>query len=156
MYPPGAKMQHPNGMRFTAFDQSGETFEQRTFFSIGGGFIVEDGRDVSSEMPQAAIPFPFHSGHELLATAHVNEITISQLMLENECALARDRAAQAGQSPAEYVRSGSIDRIWSVMQGCVERGIAGRRNFARRPQRPGRRARVAWRSACARRKPTES
>jgi L-serine dehydratase len=123
MYPPGAKMQHPNGLRLTAFDAAGETLVQRTFFSIGGGFIVEDGREASSEKPQAAIPFPFHSGHELLATAHANELTISQLMLENECALAREAAAGAGMSPVEFVRAG-IDRIWAVMQGCVERGIA--------------------------------
>jgi L-serine dehydratase len=123
MYPPAAKMRHPNGMRFTAFDDAGETLEQRTFFSIGGGFIVEDGREASSEKPQAAIPFPFHSSHELLTTAHANELTISQLMLENECALARKAANDAGQSPVEFVRAG-IDRIWAVMQGCVERGIA--------------------------------
>ena len=123
MYPPGATIHHPNGMRFTAFDQAGETLVLRTFFSIGGGFIVEDGRDASREKPQAAIPFPFHSGHELLQTAHANQITISQLMLENECALAREAATEAGQSQVEFVRAG-IDRIWSVMQSCVERGIA--------------------------------
>ncbi len=123
MYPPGAKLQHPNGLRLTAFDAAGETLVQRTFFSIGGGFIVEDGREASSDKPQAAIPFPFHSGHELLQTAHANELTISQLMLENECALAREAAEEAGQSPVEFVRAG-IDRIWAVMQGCVERGIA--------------------------------
>jgi len=119
----GAKLQHPNGLRLTAFDEAGETLVQRTFFSIGGGFIVEDGREASSDKPQAAIPFPFHSGHELLQTAHANELTISQLMLENECALAREAAEEAGQSPVEFVRAG-IDRIWAVMQGCVERGIA--------------------------------
>jgi L-serine dehydratase len=59
----------------------------------------------------------------LLQTAHANELTISQLMLENECALAREAAEEAGQSPVEFVRAG-IDRIWAVMQGCVERGIA--------------------------------
>jgi L-serine dehydratase len=123
MVPPGAVMQHPNGLRLTAFDQAGETLDQRTFFSIGGGFIVEDGHDAASEKPQAAIPFPFHSGHELLATAHANELSVSQLMLENECALAREAATEAGKSPVEFVRAG-IDRIWAVMQGCVVRGIA--------------------------------
>ncbi len=123
MFPPGTKMQHPNGIRFSAFDAAGEKLTQRTFFSIGGGFIVEDGGDASAGNPQAAIPFPFHSSHELLTTAHANELTISQLMLENECALAHEAADLAGQSPVELVREG-IDRIWAVMQGCVERGIA--------------------------------
>jgi L-serine dehydratase len=84
---------------------------------------VEDGREASSDKPQAAIPFPFHSSHELLTTAHANELSISQLMLENECALAREAADEACKSPVEFVRAG-IDRIWAVMQGCVERGIA--------------------------------
>ena len=39
----------------------------------------------------APIPFPFHSAAELLATAHANELSISQLMLENECALVAHR-----------------------------------------------------------------
>jgi L-serine dehydratase len=120
MFPPGAQTQHPNGLRLTAYDAAGEPMNQRTFFSIGGGFIVEDGATHSTDKQQTAIPFPFHSAAELLALAHAHELSISQLMLENECALA---AHDADKSPVEIVRSG-IDRIWQVMQACVERGIA--------------------------------
>ncbi len=49
MFPPGAQMQHPNGLRLTAFDAAGAAIDQRTFFSIGGGFIVEDGAEPGSE-----------------------------------------------------------------------------------------------------------
>ncbi len=120
MFPPGALTQHPNGMRLTAFDAAGTVLDQRTFFSIGGGFITEDALDASAEKRQAAIPFPFHSAAELLATAHANELSISQLMLENECALA---AHEAERAPVEVVRQG-IERIWKTMQDCVARGIA--------------------------------
>ncbi|MGB6686395.1 MAG: L-serine ammonia-lyase [Terracidiphilus sp.] len=123
MFPPGAHMQHPNGIRLTAFDASAEQIAQRTFFSIGGGFIVEDGAADSSVAPiqnEEKIPFPFHSAAELLATAEAHELSISQLMLENECALVRRDASQA---PVEAVREG-IDRIWQTMTGCIERGIA--------------------------------
>jgi L-serine dehydratase len=120
MFPPGARTQHPNGLRLTAFDATSAVIDERTFFSIGGGFITEDGVDPSTEKRQATIPFPFHSAAELLATAHANELSISQLMLENECALADRESARA---PVEVVREG-IERIWQVMQGCVERGIA--------------------------------
>jgi L-serine dehydratase len=79
----------------TAFDAAGAIIAQRTFFSIGGGFITEDGEADRSVLrgatSKAAIPFPFHSAAELLATAHANELSISQLMLENECALASPR-----------------------------------------------------------------
>jgi L-serine dehydratase len=141
--PPGAHTQHPNGLRLTAFDQSGTVLFERTYFSIGGGFIVEDGADAKAEKCQFAIPFPYHSAAELLATAEANEISISQLMLENECALA---ARDDLRSPVEVVREG-IDRIWKVMRGCVERGMAaegtlpGGLNVVRRAHRMAARLR---------------
>jgi len=119
MFPPGARIEHPNGLRLTALDAAGAALSQRTFFSIGGGFIVEDGAQPSSEKKQSPIPFPFHSAAELLATAHANELSISQLMLENECALAERDPERA---PVEVVRDG-IERIWQAMQSCVQRGI---------------------------------
>ncbi|MFZ0746811.1 MAG: L-serine ammonia-lyase [Terracidiphilus sp.] len=123
MFPPGAHMQHPNGVRFTAYDAKGATVDERTFFSIGGGFIVEDGADASGEKAATTVPFPFHTAAELLATAQANELSISQLMLENECALLNPAAHDAGRAPVEIVREG-IDRIWHTMQDCVQRGIA--------------------------------
>jgi L-serine dehydratase, iron-sulfur-dependent, single chain form len=126
MYPPGAHMQHPNGMRLIAFDGVGGVVEQRTFFSIGGGFITEDSAAVSADYPSGAVheaavvPFPFRSAAELLSIANANELTISQLMLENECALVQ---GDAGLAPVEAVREG-VDRIWKVMKDCVVRGIA--------------------------------
>jgi L-serine dehydratase len=126
MVPPGAQTQHPNGLRLTAFDPTGRVVEQRTFFSIGGGFITEDsapGSDGTQSSPDqrlATVPFPFHSAAELLATAQANELSISQLMLENECALV---TRNAEQSPVEQVREG-IDRLWAAMRDCVARGIA--------------------------------
>ncbi len=123
MHPPGAENQHPNGLRLTAFDAVGALVDRRTFFSIGGGFIAEDGVAQSADAHQAEIPFPFHSAAELLATAQANELSISQLMLENECALAKHAAGGREQAPAEAVRAG-IGRIWKTMQDCIERGIA--------------------------------
>ena len=126
MFPPGAHMHHPNGLRLTAFDAAGGILVQRTFFSIGGGFVTEDaapsaaGVAATADKGGSVVPFPFHSAAELLATAEANELSISQLMLENECALA---APSSEQAPVEVVRDG-IDRIWAAMQNCVKRGIA--------------------------------
>jgi L-serine dehydratase len=123
MFPPGAQTQHPNGLRLTAFDSAGAVINQRTFFSIGGGFIVEDGAVQSADKQEAVIPFPFHSAAELLATAQANELSISQLMLENECALVKFSGLHQNRAPVEVVREG-IERIWQTMQDCVQRGIA--------------------------------
>jgi L-serine dehydratase len=120
LFPPGAITQHPNGLRLKAYDADGGVIRERTFFSIGGGFITEDGVDASTGSKQKEIPFPFHNAAELLATAQANELSISQLMLENECALVSGNAEQA---PIEIVRDG-IDRLWQTMQACVRRGIA--------------------------------
>jgi L-serine dehydratase len=121
--PPGAKIDHPNGMRLQALDAAGSLLEERTYFSIGGGFIVEDGAPAGSLAEAAGIPFPFHSAAELLRVAQANELPISQLMLENECALAAQRMeGQGSETPLEHVRAGIL-RIWATMQGCVERGM---------------------------------
>jgi L-serine dehydratase len=126
MFPPDAQIQHPNGLRLTAYDAAGVVVDERTFFSIGGGFITEDGatefaeRALFAENQRPTIPFPFHHATELLATAHANEVSISQLMLENECALVPHGS---GLAPVEVVREG-IEHIWQVMQACVRRGIA--------------------------------
>jgi L-serine dehydratase len=120
MYPPGAVTQHPNGVRFKAFNGEGSVLTERTFFSIGGGFITEDGIDPAGQTKQQEIPFPFHSAAELLATAHGHDLSISQLMLENECALV---ARDGEQAPVAVVRE-RIDGIWEAMQRCVQRGMA--------------------------------
>jgi L-serine dehydratase len=143
MFPPGATTRHPNGLRLTAFDAADSVIDRRIFFSIGGGFIVEDGVDSFDNKQRSSIPFPFHSAAELLSLAQLNSLSISQLMLENERALVpRDSA----QPPVEVVKQG-IEHIWQVMQGCVERGIAaegilpGGLNVRRRARRLSERLR---------------
>jgi L-serine dehydratase len=129
MFPPGARMQHPNGLRITAFDVDHSILAQCIYFSIGGGFIAEEGAaDRSSREPEALLPFPFHSAAELLETARVHELSIDRVMLANECA--RLRAIDPNASGASLdahiearVRAG-IERIWQTMQACVERGMA--------------------------------
>jgi len=121
MFPPGAKTQHPNGVRFTAFDAAGAAVDQRTFFSVGGGFIVEDGADAqASGMSEKQVPYPFHSAAELLAAAEANGLSIAELMMANERALL---GGSEGNAAAEQVSTG-IDRIWATMKQCIERGVA--------------------------------
>jgi L-serine dehydratase len=115
MLPPNAKTQHPNGMRFTAFDQNGETLAAETYFSIGGGFIMADSEGATNPpvISIAALPYPFKSAADLLAIASGKHLTIWQVMLANECAL----------RPESEVRAG-IAHIWQVMQACIDRGVA--------------------------------
>ncbi len=114
MFPPGSATQHPNGVKFAAFDAKGEPLLERVYFSIGGGFLVADGETpVPSEAAATPIPHPFSSAAELLASAAANRLSIAELLLANESVF----------RPKEQVRAGIL-RIWSVMQACVERGMA--------------------------------
>jgi L-serine dehydratase len=118
MLPPGARTQHPNGVRFTASDEAGQMLRTGTFFSIGGGFILADGEDpadlsrASGAGAETALPYRFSSAAELLQKAHAAGLAIWELMLANESALRSEEEVRAG-----------ILRIWSVMQGCIERGM---------------------------------
>src|ERR1035438_5962709 len=101
---------HPNGLRFTALDASGVVIHTRVYYSVGGGFVVEDGESRSTT-PGLEPAHPFHSGNELLANCRDAGLSVSQVMMENERTWRSDAA----------IRQGLLE-IWSVMQACVRRG----------------------------------
>ena len=91
MYPDPAVASHPNGMRFTAFDNTGATLAEEVFYSIGGGFIVSEAERTAEATTSARkVPYPFRSAADLLATAKQHNLTIAELMLANEVALLND------------------------------------------------------------------
>lgn len=113
MLPPGARMEHPNGMRFQAWNASGATLLASIYFSTGGGFIVRDGEDVNASAAAAAVlPFPFASAAELLSMAEAQGMTIAEIMFANECSV----------RPPEVVRAG-VMAIWATMRTCMDRGM---------------------------------
>jgi L-serine dehydratase len=125
MVPPEARTQHPNGLRLTAYDAAGQSLDQRTFFSIGGGFIIEDGATaITADDPQVQLPYPFHSAAELLAIAHQHALSIAQVMFANECARQRANQPDTRDEAIEVQIRTGIDTIWQTMKDCIERGIA--------------------------------
>lgn len=105
---------HPNGMTFAALNAAGAFLDAATYYSVGGGFVVDEtatGHDRIKE-DDTVLPYPFDSGDELLTICKATGMSISQVMLENE---------QALRSEAE-IRAGLL-RIWNVMQDCVRRGV---------------------------------
>jgi L-serine dehydratase len=106
---------HPNGMRLYAFGAQGEALLEKTYYSVGGGFIIsqtEAGQPALVPDTQA-LPYPFTTGDELLQRCRDSGMGIAQVMWHNELVW-RDATA---------VRSGLL-HIWSTMQACVRRGIA--------------------------------
>lgn len=104
---------HPNGMRFTALDDAGQTLRQGEYYSVGGGFIVDAEQMASDSMPEdaVALPHPFTTAEELLAACERTGLSIAGVMLANEAAFRPEAETRA-----------SLLRIWEVMQGGVERG----------------------------------
>ncbi|MBL0163396.1 MAG: L-serine ammonia-lyase [Xanthomonadales bacterium] len=105
---------HPNGMRFSAFDADANELATRDYYSVGGGFVVNADeaavdRIVADTTP---LPYPYHSGDELLAICARTGKTIAQVVLENE---------KSWRSEAD-VRAGLLT-IWKAMQSCVARGM---------------------------------
>lgn len=111
---------HPNGMTFTAW-AGDDVVVERTFYSIGGGFVVEHGDDGHpAVVPDSTpVPFPFRTGAELLGHCVDNRMSIPEVTMANEVSLRSEDPARA----QERVREGLL-HIWEVMHGCVERGCS--------------------------------
>jgi L-serine dehydratase len=104
---------HANGMRFSAYDEQGEALQTRVYYSVGGGFVVDESAsdgDVVVDDP-TPVKYPFSTAEELLAQCEEHGLSISSLMLTNEL---------AWRSEAE-IRS-ELLALWEVMQACIDRG----------------------------------
>ena len=110
---------HANGLHFVAVDDDGNELLSRTYYSVGGGFVVSeevaaDGSALKRIAPDTTIlPLPFHSGAELLEQCQANRLSIAQVMRANERHWRGDGEIDAG-----------LGNIWHVMQACVVRGLA--------------------------------
>ncbi len=104
---------HPNGMIFRAFDSAGLQVRSREYYSVGGGFVIDEQAAGDDRIVEDAttLPYPFHSAAELLQHCTAHGLPISQLMLANEAAWRPEAETRAG-----------LLRIWQVMQDCVKAG----------------------------------
>ncbi|WP_111496220.1 L-serine ammonia-lyase [Marinobacter bohaiensis] len=105
---------HPNGMRFSASDGSGNLMIERTYYSVGGGFVVDDsaaGADRIVE-DQTPLPYPFKTAAALIEQCDTHGLSIADIMLANEQVWRSESAIREG-----------ILTIWAVMQECVQNGI---------------------------------
>ncbi|MGB0938339.1 MAG: L-serine ammonia-lyase [Colwellia sp.] len=109
---------HANGMTFKAFE--GDTvISEKTYYSIGGGFIVED-CDFEKEKDKALSlhsnikrPHLFSSAEMLLDIANKKGLSISTIMMENEKCLNDEKTIRE-----------KLLNIWQAMRSSVDRGIA--------------------------------
>ncbi|KAJ7074921.1 serine dehydratase alpha chain-domain-containing protein [Mycena belliarum] len=156
---------HPNGMRFSVFDEDGDLLATNEYFSVGGGFVVNDKTKVDENLfykgvdkkavhgarlhqvhpppdPETAAvaasasdlssathtaeelstepqeepgpPYPFSSGNTLLELTKKHNMTIAQIVWDNEKSF--------GYSDEEI--HSKIMRIWRVMDDCIRSGVS--------------------------------
>ncbi|KAF9221360.1 L-serine ammonia-lyase [Gyrodon lividus] len=138
---------HPNGMRFSCFDEHGDLLATNEYFSVGGGFVVNEKTKVDENMFYKGVdksvvhgarlhqthnveegdatparprhgdpghpPYPFESGNSLLALTKKHNLTIAQIVHDNE--------RYFGQS--EQGIHDKLMRIWAVMDDCIRAGV---------------------------------
>ncbi len=104
---------HPNAMRLTAFDETGNVLATDVYYSIGGGFIVREGAGNSSASEHSLpVPHPFSNAAEMLDSANRLGEPVWRLIFENESAL----------RPPSQVRE-RLHMIWGVMNASIDRGL---------------------------------
>lgn len=115
--------EHANGMRFVAFDESGNTLYQQEYFSIGGGFIltkeqmIDRKSNEGNDSESVTIPYPFTTAAELLTLCQQHNLTIAQLVMANETAT---RSYQ--EAFAEALEIANVMRE-SVQHGLRREGV---------------------------------
>jgi len=104
---------HSNAMKFMAFDEGGDALREEIWYSIGGGFVIDEteaGRNSAAEALRGE-PYPFDSCEQLLEICDRETLSIPQVMMANETAFRSE----------DEVR-GQIEALWQAMEECIERG----------------------------------
>lgn len=107
--------QHPNGMRLKVLDEAGVELYVREYFSLGGGFVVDEEQIANNlqavAVDDASLPFPFESMDQLLDHCRSSGLSISDIVMENETVW------RSKQNVHE-----DLIKIWAVMSSCIQRG----------------------------------
>jgi len=117
---------HTNGLRFKAYHQQQE-IKQGIFYSIGGGFIVEETLQGIHHAPDHHFPYPFETAKDLLSLCEKHQLTIPELVMANECSLRSETEVKA-----QILKIIQVMRD-SIIKGCETHGqLPGGLNLKRR------------------------
>ncbi|TVQ39147.1 MAG: L-serine ammonia-lyase [Spirochaetaceae bacterium] len=107
---------HPNGLRFSAALSHGRTI-QETYYSIGGGFVVQED-EIPRPEASVTLPYPIDNAADILrwTRAHDPELRISELVRENE----------RTWDPEDRIDA-RLMRVFEVMRECVFNGLSTER-----------------------------
>lgn len=103
---------HENGMTITAFSDGLKLYEQ-TYYSIGGGFIVDEAHFGQEQKNEVVVPYPYEFAADILNICETNQFSMADMMLANEVAI-------LGSEEAVHER---LQYIWQTMYDCIQRGL---------------------------------
>ncbi|MHA7846176.1 L-serine ammonia-lyase [Serratia sp. D1N4] len=102
---------HENGMCISAY--AGEQLlRSKTYYSTGGGFIVDEEHFGQPTSNAVSIPYPYRSAQDLQQHCKETGLSLSGLVMQNELAL---------RSKAEI--EAHFTEVWQVMRTGIERGM---------------------------------
>lgn len=107
--------EHPNAMAFAVFDSNFNEIHRSVYFSVGGGFILSEKEmktvtNISHHTSKTK--YPFNNAKELLSLCHLHNLSISELVFQNELTWRTDSQINS-----------DIDKLWNIMQKCIYRGF---------------------------------
>ncbi|MBL4831272.1 MAG: L-serine ammonia-lyase [Aliivibrio sp.] len=102
---------HENGMQIHAWIDDEVVFS-KTYYSIGGGFIVDEENFGKEAENAVSVPYDFSCADELVSLCKEHCLSISALVLKNEHAV----------SSADEI-STHFSKTWKAMRECMDRGM---------------------------------
>ncbi|MDE2383450.1 MAG: L-serine ammonia-lyase [Alphaproteobacteria bacterium] len=109
---------HANGMVMRLLDAEGAELFSETYYSIGGGFVqtaAEREASLREKPAMLAVPYPFNNAASMLQMGEASGLSITEMKRANETVAQSDEALNA-----------NLDRIWGVMEACINRGLRQR------------------------------
>jgi L-serine dehydratase len=108
--------QHSNGMTLQAFNNAGDSLYENTYFSIGGGAVlniaeIQSGNALGTSQ---IAPYPYANAADLLRMGNENSLSIADMVWQNELKYHSDEATLRAK----------LLNVWQVMNDCIERGLA--------------------------------
>ncbi|QYJ98372.1 L-serine ammonia-lyase [Shewanella alkalitolerans] len=110
VFHPEALALHENGMTLSAYVGQ-QCVYHKTYYSIGGGFIVDEEHFGMTAANEVVLPYPFANAEELLVLCQETGMSISAIMMANERTLHSEAHIAEG-----------FEAVWHTMKEAIERG----------------------------------
>lgn len=95
---------HPNALTFTSFDKNGNVLSEKTYYSVGGGKVIEEGKDIQGKDVYGP---KFSSMKKILQYCEKEGLSLWEVPIQKE-----------GMEIFDY-----MGEVWDAMVDCIERGL---------------------------------